>query len=63
MLKMREEGEKKREVAAKFHSMLSEIGSLLAQNSDKNAKLRDDNLDMSMRLKSVCDQFEKKEQV
>ncbi|XP_014283521.1 gamma-taxilin [Halyomorpha halys] len=62
MLKMREEGEKKREVAAKFHSMLSEIGSLLAQNSDKNAKLRDDNLDMSMRLKSVCDQFEKKEQ-
>lgn len=62
MLKMREEGEKKREVAAKFHSMLSEIGSLLAQNNDKNAKLRDDNLDMSMRLKSVCDQFEKKEQ-
>lgn len=62
MLKMREEGEKKREVAAKFHSMLSEIGSLLAQNNNKNAKLRDDNLDMSMRLKSVCDQFEKKEQ-
>lgn len=62
MLKIREEEEKKREVAAKFQSTLTELGNLLAQNNDKNAKLRDDNLDMTTKLKNVCEQYEKKEQ-
>lgn len=63
MLKIREEEEKKREVATKFQSTLTELGNLLAQNNDKNAKLRDDNLDMTTKLKNVCEQYEKKEQV
>uniref|UniRef100_A0A171B248 Alpha-taxilin isoform x1 n=1 Tax=Triatoma infestans TaxID=30076 RepID=A0A171B248_TRIIF len=62
MLKIREEEEKKREVAAKFQSTLTELGNLLAQNNDKNAKLRDDNLEMTNKLKNVCEQYEKKEQ-
>uniref|UniRef100_A0A0K8T116 Alpha-taxilin n=1 Tax=Lygus hesperus TaxID=30085 RepID=A0A0K8T116_LYGHE len=62
MLKIREEEEKKREVATKFQSTLTELGTLLAQNNDKNAKLRDDNLDMTTKLKSVCEQYERKEQ-
>ncbi|XP_073979300.1 beta-taxilin-like isoform X2 [Rhodnius prolixus] len=62
MLKIREEEEKKREVATKFQSTLTELGNLLAQNNDKNAKLRDDNLDMTTKLKNVCEQYEKKEQ-
>ncbi|KAF6205086.1 hypothetical protein GE061_019253 [Apolygus lucorum] len=62
MLKIREEEEKKREVATKFQSTLTELGTLLAQNNDKNAKLRDDNLDMTSKLKSVCEQYERKEQ-
>lgn len=63
MLKIREEEEKKREVATKFQSTLTELGNLLAQNNDKNAKLRDDNLDMTTKLKNVCEQYERKEQV
>ncbi|BES93363.1 Myosin-like coiled-coil protein [Nesidiocoris tenuis] len=62
MLKIREEEEKKREVATKFQSTLTELGNLLAQNNDKNAKLRDDNLDMTTKLKNVCEQYERKEQ-
>lgn len=35
----------------------------MQQNSDKNSKLRDDNIDMSAKLKSVCQEFEKREMV
>ncbi|XP_014249057.1 beta-taxilin isoform X2 [Cimex lectularius] len=59
---MKEEEEKKREVAAMFHSTLTELGNLVSKNNDKNNKLRDDNLDMSTKLKNVCEQYEKKEQ-
>ncbi|XP_039289310.1 LOW QUALITY PROTEIN: alpha-taxilin [Nilaparvata lugens] len=59
--KIREEEEKRKEVSAKFQSTLSEINNLMQQNSDKNSKLRDDNLDMNARLKSVCEQYELRE--
>ncbi|RZF49289.1 hypothetical protein LSTR_LSTR011813 [Laodelphax striatellus] len=59
--KIREEEEKRKEVSAKFQSTLSEINHLMQQNTDKNSKLRDDNLDMNARLKSVCEQYELRE--
>lgn len=63
LLRIREEEEKRKEVSAKFQNTLSEITALMQQNSDKNNKLRDDNIDMSARLKNVCEQYEIREQV
>ncbi|KAL1138675.1 hypothetical protein AAG570_008737, partial [Ranatra chinensis] len=62
MMRIREEEEKKREVVAKFQSKLTEIGEMLKQNNDKNTKLRDDNIDMTAKLKNVCERYEKREQ-
>lgn len=47
----------------KFQNTLSEIATVMQQNSEKNNKLRDDNMDMSSRLKNVCEQYELREQV
>lgn len=62
LLRIREEEEKRKEVSAKFQNTLSEITALMQQNNDKNNKLRDDNIDMSARLKNVCEQYELREQ-
>lgn len=51
------------EMTNKFQNTLSEIASVMQQNSEKNNKLRDDNMDMSSRLKNVCEQYELREQV
>ncbi|XP_025205262.1 alpha-taxilin isoform X1 [Melanaphis sacchari] len=63
-LKRVKEAEDKRiEMTNKFQNTLSEIASVMQQNSEKNNKLRDDNMDMSSRLKNVCEQYELREQV
>lgn len=61
--KMREEEEKRTEISQKFQNTLSEITTLMQQNNEKNNKLRDDNVDMTSRLKSVCEQYQLREQV
>jgi hypothetical protein len=63
VLKIREEEEKRKEVSAKFQSTLNEITALMQQNNEKNSKLRDDNLEMNKKFKSVCEQYEMREQV
>nr|XP_018908655.1 PREDICTED: alpha-taxilin-like [Bemisia tabaci]XP_018908656.1 PREDICTED: alpha-taxilin-like [Bemisia tabaci] len=60
--KMREEEEKRTEISQKFQNTLSEITTLMQQNNEKNNKLRDDNVDMTSRLKSVCEQYQLREQ-
>uniref|UniRef100_A0A1B6D608 Alpha-taxilin n=1 Tax=Clastoptera arizonana TaxID=38151 RepID=A0A1B6D608_9HEMI len=62
LLKIREEEEKRKEVSAKFQNTLTEITTLMQQNSDKNMKLRDDNIDIAAKLKNVCEQYELREQ-
>lgn len=63
MLKIREEEEKRKDVSAKFQTTMNEITSLMQQNNDKNMKLRDDNIDMTAKLKSICEQYELRQQV
>lgn len=60
---MREEEEKRKEVSAKFQLTLNEITELMKQDSDKTMKLRDDNIDMTTKLKSIYEQYDIREQV
>nr|XP_034835854.1 gamma-taxilin isoform X2 [Maniola hyperantus] len=62
LLKIREEEERRKETQAKFQNTLSEITVLLQQNNDKNAKLRDDNISMTEKFKSVVQQYQLREQ-
>jgi len=61
--RVKEAEDKRMEMTNKFQNTLSEIASVMQQNSEKNNKLRDDNMDMSSRLKNVCEQYELREQV
>ncbi|KAL4148225.1 hypothetical protein QTP88_002506 [Uroleucon formosanum] len=60
--RVKEAEDKRMEMTNKFQNTLSEIASVMQQNSEKNNKLRDDNMDMSSRLKNVCEQYELREQ-
>ncbi|XP_047508145.1 gamma-taxilin [Pieris napi] len=62
LLKIREEEERRKETQAKFQNTLSEITALLQQNYEKNAKLRDDNISMTEKFKSVVEQYQLREQ-
>ncbi|XP_067013351.2 alpha-taxilin isoform X2 [Anabrus simplex] len=62
LLKIREEEEKRKEVSAKFQSTLADVTALMQQNNEKNCKLREDNLEMTKKFKSVCEQYELREQ-
>ncbi|XP_052754050.1 gamma-taxilin [Galleria mellonella] len=62
LVKIREEEERRKETQAKFQNTLSEITALLQQNNEKNAKLRDDNISMSEKFKSVVQQYQLREQ-
>lgn len=61
MHKIREEEERRKETQAKFQSTLAEISTLLQQNNEKNAKLRDDNISMTEKFKSVVQQYQIRE--
>jgi hypothetical protein len=62
VLKIREEEEKRKEVSAKFQSTLNELTAVMQQNNEKNSKLRDDNLEITKKFKTVCEQYELREQ-
>ncbi|KAF9819612.1 hypothetical protein SFRURICE_005565 [Spodoptera frugiperda] len=62
LLKIREEEERRKETQAKFQNTLTEITAMLQQNNEKNAKLRDDNISMSEKFKSVVQQYQLREQ-
>ncbi|XP_023935214.2 gamma-taxilin [Bicyclus anynana] len=62
ILKIREEEERRKETQGKFQNTLTEITALLQQNNEKNAKLRDDNISMTEKFKSVVQQYQLREQ-
>lgn len=62
MKRVKDAEDKRMEMTNKFQNTLSEIATVMQQNSEKNNKLRDDNMDMSSRLKNVCEQYELREQ-
>ncbi|XP_050437016.1 alpha-taxilin isoform X2 [Adelges cooleyi] len=60
--RVKEAEDKRLEMTNKFQNTLGEIATVMQQSSEKNNKLRDDNIDMSSRLKNVCEQYELREQ-
>ncbi|KAK6641460.1 hypothetical protein RUM44_013172 [Polyplax serrata] len=60
--RIREEEEKRKTVSNKFQSTLGEITVLMQQNNENNSKLRDENLEMQNKFKTVCEQYELREQ-
>jgi len=62
MSRIKEEEERRKEVATKFQTTLSEVSSLLQQNNEKNNKLRDENSEMATKLQMLCDQYTLREQ-
>ncbi|KAL4717154.1 hypothetical protein ACJJTC_017041 [Scirpophaga incertulas] len=62
LLKIREEEERRKETQSKFQNTLADITALLQQNNEKNAKLRDDNISMTEKFKSVVQQYQLREQ-
>ena len=62
MLRIREEEERRKEVATKFQTTLSDVSALLQQNNEKNTKLREENTEMAAKLQMLCDQYTLREQ-
>ncbi|KAK5639177.1 hypothetical protein RI129_011669 [Pyrocoelia pectoralis] len=60
--KIREEEERRKEVAAKFQVTLNEVMGIMQETNEKNIKLRDTNLDMAVKIESVCKQFEQRKE-
>lgn len=62
MQKIKEEEEKRKEVSNRFQTALNEVCQMMQQNTEKNLKLRDDNIEISNKFKKLCDQFKKREE-
>ncbi|KAK4871587.1 hypothetical protein RN001_015711 [Aquatica leii] len=62
MAKIREEEERRKEVAAKFQLTLNDVMNMMQETTEKNIKLRDDNLDMAGKIESLCKQFEQRKE-
>lgn len=60
--RIREEEEKRKAVSSKFQTTLSEITLLMQQNNDSNLKLREEKLEMQNKFKTMCKQYELREQ-
>lgn len=58
----REEEEKRKEVATKFQTTISDIQCQMSDNSSRNTKLREENLELTGKLKHMLEQFELREQ-
>ncbi|XP_077285924.1 beta-taxilin [Arctopsyche grandis] len=61
LIKIKEEEEKRRETLAMFQNTISEVTTAMQQNNEKNSKLRDDNLDMTEKFKTIMEQYELRE--
>uniref|UniRef100_A0A8C4SNX6 Taxilin beta n=1 Tax=Erpetoichthys calabaricus TaxID=27687 RepID=A0A8C4SNX6_ERPCA len=60
--RVREDEEKRKEMANHFQSNLNEIQNQIEQHSEKNTKLRLENSDLAEKLKSIIDQYELREE-
>lgn len=60
--RVQEEEEKRKDVSAKFQTTLAEISMLMQENNQMNSVLREQNLELSQKLKSLVEQYELREQ-
>lgn len=57
--KIRDEQEKRKDVTVKLQETLGQLDIVLAENSARNAKLQEDNVDMSKRLMDLHNELQK----
>ncbi|CAH1229323.1 TXLNA [Branchiostoma lanceolatum] len=60
--KMKEEEEKRREISSKFQTTLGEISTQMDDNRDRSLKMKEENMELCGKLKSLVDQYEKREE-
>lgn len=58
LLRIREEEEKRKDVANKFQMTLNDISNLMQDNSKKNLQLREENTELAKKLKSLVEHYE-----
>lgn len=58
LLRIREEEEKRKDVANKFQMTLNDISNLMQDNSKKNLQLREENAELAKKLKSLVEHYE-----
>ncbi|KAM8977357.1 alpha-taxilin [Pelodytes ibericus] len=58
----REEEEKRKEVTSHFQLTLNDIQTQMEQHNERNAKLREENVDLADRLKKLIEQYEIREE-
>ncbi|CAG2166417.1 unnamed protein product [Oppiella nova] len=58
LLKIKEEEEKRRDIANKFQSTLNEIMSLIGDNQKRNTQLKEENADLAHKLKTLMGHYE-----
>ncbi|XP_022089846.1 alpha-taxilin-like isoform X2 [Acanthaster planci] len=58
----KEEEEKRKEVSAKFQQTINDITTQMQENHTRNLKLKEENLDLATKLKSLVEQYERREE-
>lgn len=58
MMRIRDEEEKRREVASKFQTTLMDITAVLEENQARSVQLREENFQLAQRLKGVIDHYD-----
>jgi hypothetical protein len=58
LLKIKEEEEKRREIANKFQGTLNEIMQLIQENQKRNTQLKEENADLAQKLKTLMGHYE-----
>ncbi|KAG5889184.1 hypothetical protein JTB14_019201 [Gonioctena quinquepunctata] len=59
--RLKEEDEKRKEVAASFTEKLNSLTQLMDENKDKSLRLREENMNMTSKLTELYDQFQERE--
>ena len=59
----KEEEEKRKEVTNKFQTTINDIQSQMNDHYSKNTKLREENVELANKLKSLIEQYETREEV
>lgn len=63
MQRARQEEEKRKEVTSHFQLTLNDIQVQMEQHNERNAKLRQENVELAEKLKKLIEQYELREEV
>ena len=63
MARQREEEERRKEVSSRFQTTITDIQTQMEAHSKRNDKLQEDNKELSQKLHTLLEQYEKREEV